>query len=138
MCERTLLIVKPDAVGKNLIGEILRRIEAKGFKIVGMKMHHLSKVEAETFYAVHKGRPFYEPLIQFMIEGPCVPVVVEGDNVIEGIRELNGTTDPAIADEGTIRKDFAENTRRNAVHASDSAESAAKEIEFFFPEYELI
>ncbi len=138
MHERTLLIIKPDAVGKNLIGEILRRVEAKGYKITGMKLIHLSQIEAEIFYAVHEGQPFYEPLVQFMIEGPCVSVVVEGENVIPGIRELIGTTDPATAAKGTIRKDFAENTRRNAVHASDSPESAAREIGFFFPEYELI
>jgi nucleoside-diphosphate kinase len=132
MTEKTLLIIKPDAVAKAIVGEIIRRIEAKGYRITAMEMMWLSKSDAEAFYLEHKGKPFYEPLVDFMSSGPCIPMMLEGENVVAGIRELIGVTDPAQAAPGTIRKDFAENTRRNAVHASDGVETAAREIAFFF------
>jgi nucleoside-diphosphate kinase len=132
MVERTLLIIKPDAVGKKMTGEILQRVEAQGYRIVAMKMMRLSRGEAESFYSVHKGKPFYGPLVDFMTEAACVAVVLEGDGVVSGLRSMIGTTDPAQAAPGTIRKDFGENGRRNAVHASDSRETAEKEIAFFY------
>ncbi len=136
--QRTLLIIKPDAVAKNKIGEILRRVEDNGYRIVALDKRLLTQQEAETFYAVHKGKPFYEPLVAFMTEGPCVPVVLEGENVITGLRQLVGATDPANAAEGTIRRDLGENGRRNAVHASDAQDTAEKEIAFFFDKKELL
>jgi nucleoside-diphosphate kinase len=132
MVERTLLIIKPDAVKRNLIGEILRRVEAEGYRIDDLKMLRLSRGEAESFYLVHKGKPFYEPLVDFMTEAACLPVVLEGEDVVQGLRGMIGATNPAEAAPGTIRKDFGENGRRNAVHASDSRETAQKEIAFFF------
>jgi nucleoside-diphosphate kinase len=132
MIERTLVIIKPDAVERNLIGEILRRIEARGFRIAGMDMLRLTRKQAEAFYSVHCGKPFYEPLIEFMTSGPCVPVAVEGERAVLGLRELVGATNPAEAAAGTIRREFGENGRRNGVHASDSPETAEKEIAFFF------
>ncbi len=138
MMQRTLLNIKPDAVKKNLIGEILKRVELQNFRIAAMKKIHLRQEEAEAFYAVHEGKPFYEPLVKFMISGPCVAVVVEGENVIQGIRDLAGATDPEEAAEGTIRKDYAENVRVNCVHSSDSPESAAEEIPFFFSQTEIL
>lgn len=138
MLERTLVIIKPDAVQKQIVGELVRRYEEADYAIKAMQMIHLSREQAETFYAVHKGKAFYEPLIQFMIEAPCIPMVLEGEDVIQGVRGLNGATDPKDAAGGTIRRDFAENGRRNAVHASDSPETAEREIGFFFPKCELI
>ena len=132
--QRTLSIVKPDAVGKGLIGEILKRFESKGLKIVAMRMVHLSKEDAKRFYQVHREKPFYDSLTDFMSSGPCVPMVLEGSNAIEETRRIMGATDPAKADKGTIRKDFAQGIEKNAVHGSDSAENAEKEIGFFFPE----
>ncbi|HEX9934940.1 MAG TPA: nucleoside-diphosphate kinase [bacterium] len=132
MIERTLLIIKPDAVKRNLIGDILHRMEANGYRITDIGMVRLSRDRAEIFYNEHKGKLFYEPLIDFMTEAPCVPVILEGEGAISGLRELIGATDPAVALPGTIRKDFGENGRRNAVHASDSKETAEKEIAFFF------
>jgi len=132
MFERTLLIIKPDAVKRNLIGEILRRIEACGYRITAIHMRQLTRGQAEVFYHEHKGKPFYEPLIDFMAEAPCVPVVLEGEGVVAGLRRLIGSTDPADAAFGTLRRDFGENGRRNAVHASDSADMAENEIAFFF------
>ena len=132
MIERTLVIIKPDAVQRNLIGEILRRIEAGGFRIVQMGMLRLTREQAVAFYAVHNGKPFYEPLIEFMTSGPCVPVAVEGEKAVLRLRELVGATDPAEAATGTLRKEFGENGRRNGVHASDSPDTAEREIAFFF------
>jgi nucleoside-diphosphate kinase len=132
MLERTLLIIKPDAVQRNLIGEIIRRIESNGYRIADMKMLRLTRAQAEAFYREHMGKPFYEPLIDFMIEAPCIPIVLEGNHVVSGLRKLIGATDPARAAEGTIRKEFAENGRRNCVHASDSVHKAETEIAFFF------
>jgi nucleoside-diphosphate kinase len=138
MVERTLLNIKPDAVERNLIGEIIRRVEAKGYRIVSIDKHQLTQKEAEAFYEIHKGKPFFDELVEFISSGPCVPMVVEGENVIEGMRELIGATDPAKAAEGTVRKDFAESITRNSVHASDAAETAGEEIAFFFEKRRLI
>jgi nucleoside-diphosphate kinase len=132
MLERTLLIIKPDAIEKNLVDEIIRRIEAKGYRIVAKKKLHLTRQKAESFYEVHREKYFFEKLINYITSGPCIPAVVEGENVIRGIRKLIGATDPKDAAEGTIRKDFAEDGTRNAVHGSDGPETAALEIVFFF------
>ncbi len=135
--ERTLSIVKPDGVTKNLIGEVLGRFENKGLKIIALKMVKLSKAEAEGFYAVHKGKPFFRSLTEFMSSGPCVPMVIEGKNAISRVREIMGATDPAKAAKGTTRKDFALNIERNIVHGSDSPESASFEIRYFFNALEI-
>lgn len=131
--ERTLSIIKPDAVAKNVIGQIYARFEAAGLKIVAARMAHLSRVEAENFYAVHKERPFFKDLVDFMISGPVMIQVLEGENAITKNRELMGATDPQQAEKGTIRADFAENIDANAVHGSDAPETAAVEIACFFP-----
>ncbi len=136
--ERTLTIIKPDGVRQKSIGEVIRRLEASKFRIVGMKMVHLTPEKAGAFYAVHKERPFYQSLIRFMSSGPIVPMVLEGENAIERLRSLMGATDPAKAAEGTIRKDLASNVEQNVVHGSDSPASAAIEIPFFFSQTELI
>ena len=130
--ERTLSIIKPDGVARGLIGNVLKRLEENGIKIVAMKMHHLSKKQAEGFYAVHKERPFYNDLVSFMISGPVVVQVLQGENAISKNRELMGATNPADADPGTIRADFATTVDENAVHGSDAPETAAEEIKFFF------
>ena len=132
--EQTFSIIKPDAVAKNVIGEIVSRFEKNGLKIVASKMLHLSKEQAEGFYAVHKERPFYNDLVSFMISGPVVVQVLEGENAISKNRELMGATNPAEADPGTIRADFATTVDENAVHGSDAPETAAEEIKFFFGE----
>lgn len=131
--ERTLSIIKPDAVAKNVIGQIYARFEAAGLKIVASKMAHLSRGEAEAFYAVHKERPFFKDLVDFMISGPVFVQVLEGENAILTNRDLMGATDPKKAEKGTIRADFAESIDANAVHGSDAAETAAVEIAYFFP-----
>jgi len=138
MIERTLLNIKPDAVEKNLIGEIIQRVEKKGYRIVAIDRLRLTRQEAEAFYEVHRGKPFFNELVDFMSSGPCVPMVVEGENVIEGIRQLIGATDPSKAAKGTIRKDFAESITRNIVHASDGPETAKGEIGFFFSRRRLL
>ena len=135
--ERTLSIVKPDAVAKNVIGKIYDRFESNGLKIVAAKMKHLSRREAEGFYAVHKERPFFNDLVEFMISGPVMVQVLEGENAVLKNRELMGATDPKKADAGTIRADFAESIDANAVHGSDSLENAAIEIAYFFPASEV-
>lgn len=132
--ERTLSIVKPDAVAGNLIGKIYERFEASGLKIVAAKMQHLSRKEAEGFYAVHKERPFFASLVEFMISGPVMIQVLEGENAILKNRELMGATDPKKAAPGTLRADFAQSLEANAVHGSDSPENAAIEIAWFFPQ----
>lgn len=137
MVEHTLSIIKPDAVKKNIIGEIIRRLEARGLKVIGSKMIHLSREQAEAFYAEHKGREFYEPLIDFMTESPSIVQVLQGENAIALNREIMGATDPTQAAAGTIRADFAESTRLNCVHGSDSPESAKREIAFFFNSSEI-
>lgn len=136
--ERTLSIIKPDGVRKNAIGEILRRFEADGLRIVALRMTNLSRQEAEGFYAVHKERPFFGSLTEFMSSGPIVVSVLEGYNAIQKNRDLMGATNPAEAKEGTIRKDFADNIEVNTVHGSDGPETAKMEIAYFFPEIDLI
>ena len=136
--ERTFAIIKPDAVASGHTGEILTLIEQNGFRVVGMKMRRLSKAEAEAFYEVHKERPFYGGLVKFMTEGPVVVLALERENAIAKWREVMGATNPANAAEGTIRKRFAENIERNAVHGSDAPETAALEIPFFFSTSELL
>ena len=131
--QRTLSIIKPDAVAKNVIGQIYARFEQAGLKIIASKMAHLSKNEAEQFYAVHKDRPFFKDLVGFMISGPVMIQVLEGENAIAKNRELMGATDPKKADKGTIRADFADSIDANAVHGSDAPETAAVEVAFFFP-----
>ena len=131
--ERTLSIIKPDAVAKNVIGKIYTRFESAGLRIAAAKMVHLSQAEAEGFYAVHRERPFFKDLVKFMISGPVMVQVLEGENAVLKNRELMGATDPKKADAGTIRADFAESIDANAVHGSDSQENAAIEISYFFP-----
>ena len=131
--ERTLSIVKPDAVAKNVIGKIYSRFETNGLKIIAARMLQLSRTEAEGFYAVHKGRPFFEDLVKFMISGPVMVQVLEGEGAIAKNRELMGATDPKKADKGTIRADFADSIDANAVHGSDAVETAKVEIGYFFP-----
>ncbi|HPK32413.1 nucleoside-diphosphate kinase [Ottowia sp.] len=131
--ERTLSIIKPDAVAKNVIGQIYARFEAAGLKIVAARMMHLSRREAEQFYGVHKERPFFKDLVDFMISGPVMVQVLEGEGAIAKNRELMGATDPKKADKGTIRADFADSIDANAVHGSDAPETAAVEVAFFFP-----
>jgi nucleoside-diphosphate kinase len=131
--ERTLSIIKPDAVAKNVIGQIYARFEAAGLKIVAAKMAHLSRAEAERFYAVHKERPFFKDLVDFMISGPVMIQALEGEGAITRNRDLMGATDPKKAAAGTIRADFADSIDANAVHGSDAAETAKNEIAFFFP-----
>ena len=135
--ERTLSITKPDAVAKNVIGQIYSRFEQAGLKIVAAKMQQLSREQAEGFYAEHKGRPFFPALVDFMTSGPVTVQVLEGEGAIAKNRELMGATNPKEADAGTIRADFAESIDANAVHGSDSAESAAREIAYFFAASEL-
>jgi nucleoside-diphosphate kinase len=131
--ERTLSIIKPDAVRKNAIGQICARFEAAGLKIVAMRMMWLSRAEAEGFYAVHRERPFFRDLVDFMISGPVLVQVLEGENAIAKNRELMGATDPKKAAKGTIRADFADSIDANAVHGSDAADTARTEIAYFFP-----
>ncbi|HVK55734.1 MAG TPA: nucleoside-diphosphate kinase [Burkholderiales bacterium] len=131
--ERTLSIIKPDAVAKNVIGEIYSRFEKNGLKIIAAQMTRLSQAQAEGFYAVHRERPFFKDLVSFMISGPVIVQVLEGENAIAKHRDLMGATDPKKADKGTIRADFADSIDANAVHGSDGAETAAGEIAYFFP-----
>jgi nucleoside-diphosphate kinase len=135
--ERTFSIVKPDGVARNLIGEVYRRFEAAGLKIIAAKLVHLSKAEAEGFYAVHKARPFFNDLVKYMISGPVMLQVLEGENAVLKNREIMGATDPKKADKGTIRADLAESIEANTVHGSDSAENAAIEIAYFFAQTEI-
>ncbi|WP_048947447.1 nucleoside-diphosphate kinase [Kingella kingae] len=135
--ERTISIVKPDAVGKSIIGKIYDRFESQGLKIVAATMKHLTRAEAEGFYAVHKERPFFNDLVAFMTSGPVMIQVLEGENAVAKNREIMGATNPDNADAGTIRKDFADSMQQNAVHGSDSAETAAIEIAYFFAATEI-
>jgi nucleoside-diphosphate kinase len=136
--ERTLSIIKPDATRRNLTGKINARFEEKGLKIVAQKRLQLTKAQAEAFYAVHKARPFFGELVSFMISGPVVAQVLEGENAVTANRDIMGATDPKKAADGTIRKDFAESIEANSVHGSDSAENAATEIAFFFAGVEIV
>ena len=131
--ERTLSIIKPDAVAKNIVGKIYSRFETNGLKIIAARMLQLSQAEAEGFYAVHKGRPFFNDLVKFMISGPVMVQVLEGESAIARNRELMGATDPKKADKGTIRADFADSIDANAVHGSDAVDTAKVEMAYFFP-----
>jgi nucleoside-diphosphate kinase len=135
--ERTLSIIKPDAVAKNVIGEIYARFEKSGLRIIAAKMAHLSRNDAEGFYAVHKGRPFFKDLVEFMISGPVMIQVLEGEGAVAKNRDLMGATDPKKAAKGTIRADFAQSIDANAVHGSDASETAAQEIAYFFPQSQV-
>jgi len=135
--ERTLSIIKPDGVGRGLIGEVIKRFEQNDIKIIAMKMVHLTQADAEKFYAVHKERPFFGSLTEFMTSGPIVPMILEGENVIEKNRTLMGATNYKEAEEGTIRRDFATDIEKNVVHGSDAPETAAVEIAFFFNQFEM-
>jgi nucleoside-diphosphate kinase len=135
--EQTLSIIKPDAVKKNVIGQILARFEKAGLRVVAARMMHLSRAEAEGFYAVHRGRPFFHDLVEFMISGPVLVQVLEGESAIARNRELMGATDPKKAEKGTIRADFAASIDANAVHGSDGPETARTEIAYFFPRCEV-
>jgi nucleoside-diphosphate kinase len=136
MDENTLAIIKPDGVARNLVGEIIRRIENNGLRIKALKMAHLSRKQAEGFYAVHKERPFFASLTSFMSEGPVVLMILSGDNAIRRWRDLMGATDPAKAAEGTIRKDFGQSIERNTTHGSDAPETASFETAYFFSRVE--
>ena len=138
MIERTLAIIKPDAVERQLAGRILQRIEDAGFQIRAMRRQHLSRRQAEGFYAVHRGRPFFTSLTEFMASGPAIVMVLEAPDAIKQWRTLMGATDPAKADPGTLRKEFAQSIERNATHGSDAPETAAFEIGYFFPGIDLI
>lgn len=136
--EKTLSIIKPDAVGKNCIGAIISRFEERGLQVVAAKMLHLGEKQAQGFYAVHRERPFFKDLVNFMTTGPVMVMVLEGDDAVAKNREIMGATNPAEAKEGTIRKDFAKTIDENAVHGSDSSENAAEEIAFFFSAIEIL
>lgn len=138
MNNHTLAILKPDCLKRNLTGKAIDFILNKGFKIKAMKLFYLTKVEAEGFYAVHKGKPFYDELIEYMSSGPCIPMVLEKENAVKSFREVIGATDPREAAENTLRKLYAKSTQLNTVHGSDSEENAQKEIAFFFPLKEII
>jgi len=135
--QRTLVIVKPDAVAKGVAGKIIGRFEEAGLKILAAKMVHLTKEQAAGFYVVHKDRPFYASLCAFMTQGPCIPMVLEGENAVGRVRDVMGATDPSKAAAGTIRREFASSIESNAVHGSDSPESAAFEIPYFFSALEI-
>ncbi|MGB8365994.1 MAG: nucleoside-diphosphate kinase [Rhizomicrobium sp.] len=136
--ERTLSIIKPDATRRNLTGQIVARFESAGLRVVAQRRMLLSTAQAEAFYAVHKARPFFRSLVEFMTSGPVVVQVLEGENAIARNREVMGATDPAKAAPGTIRKDFAESIEANSVHGSDAAETAANEIHFFFSDLDIV
>lgn len=135
--EQTLSIIKPDAVAKNVVGQILARFESAGLRIAATKKIRLSRVDAEAFYAIHAQRPFFKDLVEFMVSGPVVVTVLEGENAMQKNRDLMGATNPAEADAGTIRADFADSIDANAVHGSDSVENAINEINFFFAQREI-
>lgn len=136
--ERTLSILKPDATRRNITGKIISKFEENGLRVVASKRIKLSKEQAEAFYAVHKERPFYNSLVEYMISGPVVVQVLEGEDAVAKNRQIMGATNPAVAEEGTIRKEFAESVEANSVHGSDSAENAAIEIAFFFSKTEIV
>jgi nucleoside-diphosphate kinase len=136
--EQTLTIIKPDAVGRSLVGKILTRIEEQGFRVRALKLLHLSKHAAQEFYQVHAERPFYESLTTYMSSGPVVPMLLERDNAIQSLRDLMGATNPQQAAPGTIRRDYGENIERNAIHGSDAAATASVEIAFFFSHFERV
>lgn len=135
--ERTLSIIKPDGVGKRIIGRVIGRFEEEGMSIVAMKMLHMTRAQAEGFYAVHRDMPFFSSLVEFMTSGPVVVMVLQGNNVIQRNRKIMGATDPAKADAGTIRAEFASDIEKNIVHGSDAQDTALNEISYFFSDYEL-
>jgi nucleoside-diphosphate kinase len=135
--ERTLSIIKPDGVQKNIVGEVYRRFEKAGLQIIAARMLHLTTAQAEAFYAVHRERPFYQDLVSYMTTGPVIAQVLEGDNAIEAHRKIMGATDPKKADPGTIRRDFAASIEENVVHGSDAVETARQEISFFFAQADV-
>ena len=135
---RTLAIIKPDATGSGKAGKVLALLEDKGFTVKALRLTHLTRTQAEEFYAVHRERPFYGELVEFMTSGPCIPMVLEADDAVAALRDAIGATDPAEAAEGTVRKLYAESKGRNAIHASDSDENAAREIAFFFSQADLL
>jgi nucleoside-diphosphate kinase len=136
--EHTLAIIKPDAVGRGLIGKILARVEEQGFRVRALRMVQLSKQTAQAFYQVHAGRPFYESLTTYMSSGPIVPMLLERENAVQSLRDLMGATDPQQAAPGTIRRDYGENIERNAIHGADAAATAAVEIAFFFSQFDRV
>lgn len=136
--EHTLAIIKPDAIARNLTARILAQLEQDGFRIRAARMMRLSETQAQEFYAVHRDRPFYDALVRFMTSGPVMPVVLERADAVARLRTIIGATDPAEAEEGTVRAIYAESKERNSIHASDAADTAAREIRFFFPEAELL
>lgn len=136
--ERTLAIVKPDAVARGLTGDIIKRIEGAGLRLRAMRLLRLTRAQAESFYEVHKARPFYSSLCEYMSSGPVVAAMLEGEGAIARWRELMGATDPAKAAAGTIRKDFGQNVEQNAVHGSDASETAAREVAFFFSSFDIV
>lgn len=136
--QHTLAIIKPDAVARNLTARILAQLEQDGFRIRAARMMRLSEAQAQEFYAVHRGRPFYDALVRFMTSGPVMPVVLEREDAVARLRTVIGATDPAEAEEGTVRAIYAESKERNSIHASDAADTATREIHFFFPEAELL
>jgi len=136
--ERTFTMVKPDGVRKSLAGEVIRRYEKAGLKLIGLKMMRLSEEKAEELYSIHKGKPFYNELVEFIMSGPVVPMVLEGENAVSRVRDIMGATNPKEADPGTIRGDFAEEISENIVHGADSVESANREIPIFFNQDELV
>ncbi len=136
--ELTLAILKPDCVRKNLIGEVISRIQKAGFRVCALKMVQLTRREAENFYAVHRERPFFGELVQFMTSGPCVPIALEKDDGVSAFRALIGATDPSEADDGTIRAEFADSRGENIVHGSDSVENGRVEVAYFFPEHVFV
>lgn len=138
MNHQTLAIIKPDAIENDSTGQIVDRILKSGFRIVAARLVQLSRAEAESFYAVHRGKPFYQDLVAFMSSGPCLPLALEGNNAVAEFRRLIGATDPVQAAAGTLRRDFAESVQNNAVHGSDSDQSAEKEIAFFFSSEQII
>lgn len=136
--ERTFTMVKPDGVRKSLAGEVIRRYEQAGLKLIGLKMMRLSRERAEELYSIHRGKPFYDELVEFIMSGPVVPMVLEGDNAVSRVREIMGATNPKEAAPGTIRGDFAEEISENIVHGADSVESANREVPIFFNQNELV
>jgi len=136
--EQTLSIIKPDGVRRNIIGEVIQRFEAGGLRVVAQRMLRMTQAQAAAFYAVHRERPFFNSLVNFMTSGPVVVMVLEGPDAIQANRRIMGATNPKDAEAGTIRADFAENIEANTVHGSDAPETAAQEIAFFFPQYELV
>lgn len=136
--QTTLAIIKPDAFGAGRAGRILAQLEDEGFRVRAARVHRLSRVEAEAFYAVHRGKPFFESLVEFMTSGPCLPLALERQDAVAKLREVIGATDPAEAEEGTVRARWAESVERNAIHAADSPENARDELAFFFPRTALL